>query len=58
MSKIQNTAREIMTMTISYFDVALGTKVVDLCRLHFIYDLHKAGTVSEITIVQLHVFRV
>jgi len=35
--------------------MALGSKVVDLCRLYFINDLHKAGTVSEVTIVQLHV---
>ena len=42
----------------AYFDVALGSKIVDLTRLNFINDLHKAGTVSEITIVQFHIFRI
>lgn len=54
----KNTAIEIMVMRMAYFDVALGSKVVDLCRFYFINDLHKAGAVSEITIVQFHVFRI
>lgn len=45
-------------MEVAYFDVALGSEVVDLGRLDFVNDLHEAGTVSEVTIVQLHVFRV
>lgn len=45
-------------MKMAYFDMALGSKVVDLCRFDFINDLHKASTVGEIAIVQLHVFRI
>lgn len=35
----------------AYLDMALGTKIVDLCRLDFIDDFHQAGTVGEVTIV-------
>lgn len=41
----------------AYFDVALGSQVVDLCGFYFINDLHQAGAVSEVAVVQLHVFR-
>lgn len=47
-----------MIVKMAYFDVALGSEVIDLCGFYFINDLHKAGTVSEVTIVQLHVFRI
>ena len=42
----------------AHLDVALGSEVVDLGRLHFIDDLYEAGTVGEVTIVQFHVFRI
>lgn len=54
----KDTAKEAMAMRWAYLDMALGTKIVDLCRFDFIDDFHKAGAVSEVTIVQLHVFRI
>ena len=38
--------------------MALGSEVVDLGGLHLVDDLHEAGAVSEVAVVQLHVCRV
>lgn len=40
-----------------YLDMTLSAQVVDLCRLHLVDDLHQTCAVSQITIVQLHVWQ-
>lgn len=43
---------------VTHLDMALSSQVVNLRGFDFINDLHQAGAVCEIPIVQLHVFRV
>lgn len=40
-----------------YLDVALSCQVVDLHRLHLQDNLHQTHAVSQITIMQLHVYQ-
>jgi hypothetical protein len=39
------------------FDVALGTKVVDLCRLDLGDNVDKIGAVAEVSVVQMELVR-
>lgn len=51
-------SRESALWRAAHLDVALGSEVVDLGRLHLVDDLHEAGAVGEVTVVQLHVCRI
>lgn len=39
-----------------YLDVTLGSQVVYFCGFDFIDNLHQARAVSQVPIVQLHVY--
>lgn len=43
---------------VTHLDMALSSQVINLRGFDCIDDLHQAGAVCEIPIVQLHVFRV
>lgn len=51
-------SRESTLRRTAHLDVALGSEVVDLGGLHLVDDLHEAGAVGEVAVVQLHVCRI
>lgn len=53
-----NTHSQCSALEATHLDVTLSSQVVYLSGFDFIDNLHQAGAVSEITVVQLHVFRV
>ena len=59
--KIKGTVKRLLGIIMkgpgatTYLDVTLGSQVVNLCGLHFVDDLYQAGTVRQVTVMQLHV---
>lgn len=53
-----NAHSQFSVLEATHLDMALSSQVVYLSGFDFINDLHQAGAVREITVVQLHVFGV